>query len=176
MAETKNEMMQEEKKDMGGMLEQLTWGDEKPARDDKDEISILVANGMVKEFTGQDEKEYARISIPMDSQEGKSWPSFVIPSDKLNVNESGKSMWAKISAKGKTTLSMSEQVGVKEDGSKEYKTKYASIDNKDLKKLLEASRDRSKDRESFKEKLEEKKEAVVVPMPAKEKKQRARAL
>ena len=176
MAETKNEMMQEEKKDMSVMLDQLAWGDERPVREEKDEISILVANGMVKEFTGQDEKEYARISIPMDAPEGKSWPSFVIPSDKLNVNESGKSMWAKIPANGKTTLSMSEQVGVKEDGTKEYKTKYASIDNKDLKKLLEASRDRSKDRESFKEKLAEKKEAVVVQMPDTEKKQRAMAL
>lgn len=72
-------------------------------------------------------------------------------------------MWAKIPAEGKTTLSMSVATGVFEDGRKLFKTKYATIENKDLKKLMEASREQSQNRDSFKEKLEEKKAEVKPP-------------
>ena len=167
MAETKTGMQQEENKDLGEMLGGLGWGDNKPTYEDKNEISIRFAKGMMKDFIAQDGKEYARISIPVENQpEGKSWPSFVIPKDMIRENEGGKSMWAKLPANGKTTLSMNEITAVGEDGKNLYKTKYASVDNKNLKKLLDASREQSKGRDSFKEKLEEKKSEVKPPEKA----------
>ena len=163
MAETKTGMQQEETKSAQDMLGGLNWGDSKPQHEDKSEIAIHFATGHMKEFTGQDGKEYARISIPTEQEQGKSWPSFVLPRDMVKENEGGKSMWAKIPAEGKTTLSVSEATGVGEDGKKLFKTKYASIENKDLKKLMEASREQSQNRDSFKDKLEEKKAEVQPP-------------
>ncbi len=175
MAETKTGMQLEETKSAQEMLGGLNWGDAKPQHEEKNDISIHFAAGHVKEFTGQDGKEYARISIPTEQEQGKSWPSFVLPKEMVRENEGGKSMWAKIAASGKTTLSMSIQTGAKEDGTKEFTTKYATIDNKDLKKMMEASREQSMGRESFKEKLAEKKTEVAPPAKAEKSAKREQA-
>ena len=131
MAETKTGMQQEENKDLGEMLGGLGWGDNKPTYEDKNEISIRFAKGMMKDFTAQDGKEYARISIPVENQpEGKSWPSFVIPKDMIRENEGGKSMWAKLPANGKTTLSMNENAfGLVADAMDDFMMRLANIND-----------------------------------------------
>ena len=73
-------------------------------------------------------------------------------------------MWIKLPAEGHTTLRRSVVVGEKPDGKKEWGTEKTKVSNADLKKMVEAYKERP--RESVKGRLEEKKAEAAAQKPA----------
>ena len=73
-------------------------------------------------------------------------------------------MWIKLPAEGHTTLRRSVVIGEKPDGKKEWGIEKTTVSNADLKKMVEAYKERP--RESVKGRLAEKKAAVSEPKPA----------
>ena len=82
----------------------------------------------------------------------------------VHEDKFGKGMWIKLPAEGHTTLRRPVVVGEKPDGKKEWGTEKNSIANADLKKMVEAYKERP--RESVKGRLAEKKAEAVTQKPA----------
>lgn len=130
------------------------------------EITLKFGKGCVgEEFQGKDGKAYKEILVPNpDKNDHRPWQTFVVRANHVHENQFGKGMWIKLPAQGHTTLRRSVVVGEKPDGKKEWGTEKATVSNAELKKMVEAYKERP--RESVKGRLEEKKAEAAVQKPA----------
>ena len=129
------------------------------------EITLKFAKGLVgEEFQAKDGKIYRPIKVPnIDPDDKRPWQSFVAPSNRIHEDQFYKNtMFLKLPEEGHTTVKRDIITGDLPDGKHEWKTETEWMPNKDLKKLLDASRPR----ESLKEKIAEK-QAVVNSTPVK---------
>ena len=130
------------------------------------EITLKFGKGCVgEEFQGKDGKAYKEILVPNpDKNDHRPWQTFVVRANHVHEDKFGKGMWIKLPAEGHTTLRRSVVVGEKPDGKKEWGTEKTSVSNADLKKMVEAYKERP--RESVKGRLEEKKAEAAAQKPA----------
>lgn len=130
------------------------------------EITLKFGKGCVgEEFQGKDGKAYKEILVPNpDKNDHRPWQTFVVRANHVHENQFGKGMWIKLPAQGHTTLRRSVVVGEKPDGKKEWGTEKATVSNAELKKMMEAYKERP--RESVKGRLEEKKAETAAKKPA----------
>lgn len=130
------------------------------------EITLKFGKGCVgEEFQGKDGKAYKEILVPNpDKNDHRPWQTFVVRANHVHENQFGKGMWIKLPAQGHTTLRRSVVVGEKPDGKKEWGTEKATVSNAELKKMVEAYKERP--RESVKGRLEEKKAETAAKKPA----------
>lgn len=130
------------------------------------EITLKFGKGCVgEEFQGKDGKAYKEILVPNpDKNDHRPWQTFVVRANHVHENQFGKGMWIKLPAEGHTTLRRSVVVGEKPDGKKEWGTEKATVSNAELKKMVEAYKERP--RESVKGRLEEKKAETAAKKPA----------
>ena len=130
------------------------------------EITLKFGKGCVgEEFQGKDGKAYKEILVPNpDKNDHRPWQTFVVRANHVHEDKFGKGMWIKLPAEGHTTLRRSVVVGEKPDGKKEWGTEKTKVSNADLKKMVEAYKERP--RESVKGRLEEKKAEAAVQKPA----------
>ena len=84
----------------------------------------------------------------------------------MHENQFGKGMWCKLPANGTTTLHRNVKVGQDEQGKPIWDTEKTKISNRDLKKMVEAYKDKDRDRSSMKDKIAEKKAVVAEQKPA----------
>ena len=126
------------------------------------EITMKFGKGCVgEEFQGKDGNKYKEILVPNPD---KNDHTFVVKANHVHEDKFGKGMWIKLPAEGHTTLRRPVVVGEKPDGKKEWGTEKNSIANADLKKMVEAYKERP--RESVKGRLAEKKAEAVTQKPA----------
>ena len=140
-------------------------GADSPKKEFK-EITLKFGKGCVgEEFQGKDGKAYKEILVPNpDKNDHRPWQTFVVKANHVHENQFGKGMWIKLPAEGHTTLRRSVVIGEKPDGKKEWGTEKTSVSNTDLKKMVEAYKERP--RESVKGRLTEKKAEVSEQKPA----------
>ena len=142
---------------------------EAPAEDAKkmDEITLKFGKGCVgDEFQGKDGVKYREILVPnQDKEDHRPWQTFVVKSNHVHENQFGKGMWCKLPANGSTTLHRSVKVGQDEQGKPIWDTEKTKVSNRDLKKMVEAYKDKDRDRSSMKEKLAEKQAVVAEQKP-----------
>ena len=142
---------------------------EAPAEDAKkmDEITLKFGKGCVgDEFLGKDGVKYREILVPnQDKEDHRPWQTFVVKSNHVHENQFGKGMWCKLPANGSTTLHRSVKVGQDEQGKPIWDTEKTKVSNRDLKKMVEAYKDKDRDRSSMKEKLAEKQAVVAEQKP-----------
>lgn len=133
-----------------------------------DEITLKFGKGCVgDEFQGKDGKAYREILIPnQDKDDHRPWQTFVVKANHVHENQFGKGMWCKLPANGSTTVQRSVKVGQDEQGKPIWDTEKTKIPNRELKKMVEAYKDKDRDRVSMKEKLPEKKAVVAEQKPA----------
>ena len=133
-----------------------------------DEITLKFGKGCVgEEFQGKDGNSYKEILIPnQDKDDHRPWQTFVVKANHVHENKFGKGMWCKLPAEGHTTLHRNVKVGQDEQGKALWDTEKTKVSNKDLKKMVEAYKDKDRDRVSMKEKLPEKKAVVAEQKPA----------
>lgn len=133
-----------------------------------DEITLKFGKGCVgDEFQGKDGVKYKEILVPnQDKDDHRPWQTFVVKANHVHENQYGKGMWCKLPANGTTTLHRSVKVGQDEQGKPIWDTEKTKVSNKDLKKMVEAYKDKDRDRSSMKEKLAEKKAVVAEQKPA----------
>ena len=133
-----------------------------------DEITLKFGKGCVgEEFQGKDGNSYKEILIPnQDKDDHRPWQTFVVKANHVHENKFGKGMWCKLPAEGHTTLHRNVKVGQDEQGKAIWDTEKTKVSNKDLKKMVEAYKDKDRDRVSMKEKLPEKKAVVAEQKPA----------
>ena len=131
------------------------------------EISLKFGRGCVgNTFEGKDGNTYTEIKIPNpDKDDHRPWQSFVVKENHLHENKFGKGMWIKLPEEGHTTLRRNVKVGKDEQGKDIWDVEKTKVSNKELKKLVEAYKDRDRDkdhdRSSMKEMLAEKKTEVA---------------
>ncbi|MCM1410865.1 MAG: hypothetical protein NC305_10010 [Lachnospiraceae bacterium] len=140
-------------------------GADSPQKEFK-EITLKFGKGCVgEEFQGKDGKAYKEILVPNpDKNDHRPWQTFVVKSNHVHENQFGKGMWIKLPAEGHTTLRRSVVIGEKPDGKKEWGTEKTSVSNADLKKMVEAYKERP--RESVKGRLAQKQSEVSSKKPA----------
>lgn len=133
-----------------------------------DEITLKFGKGCVgEEFQGKDGNSYKEILIPnQDKDDHRPWQTFVVKANHVHENQFGKGMWCKLPAEGTTTLHRSVKVRQDEQGKPVWDTEKTKVTNKELKKMVEAYKDRDRERVSMKEKLPEKKAVVAEQKPA----------
>ena len=108
------------------------------------EITIKFAKGLCSEpFTAKDGKEYVQIKIP--GEEKGIWPSFVLPANHVHENQYGKGLWAKIPEDGTTKIKHTRVVGEDQIGKKIYDSQYEKVDNKTLKAMVEAYKEKNRE-------------------------------
>ena len=132
-----------------------------------DEITLKFGKGCVgDEFQGKDGTAYREILIPnQDKDDHRPWQTFVVKANHVHENQFGKGMWCKLPANGSTTVQRSVKVGQDEQGKPIWDTEKTKVSNRDLKKMVEAYKDKDRDRVSMKEKLPEKKAVVAEQKP-----------
>lgn len=108
------------------------------------EISMKFSKNLAKSFTGKDGKEYYSIQIPnQDPEDKRSWEEFVLPSYKVHEDKSSdKCFFAKVPAEGQTTLTRAIKPETPEG---EWGKEERKVDNKELKKLVEAYKEEQKE-------------------------------
>ena len=138
----------------------------------KDEITLKFGKGCVgEEFQGKDGNSYKEILVPnKDQNDHRPWQTFVVKANHVHENQYGKGMWCKLPANGSTTLHRNVKVGQDEQGKPIWDTEKTKVPNKELKKMVEAYKERS----SMKEKLTEKKAEVAMQKPAEKSQQKSK--
>ena len=133
------------------------------AQEERGELTIKFAKGLCGEpFTAKDGKEYVQIKIP---EEGSGiWPSFVLPANHVHENQYGKGLWAKIPEDGTTKIKRTRVVGEDQIGKKIYDSQYEKVDNKTLKAMVEAYKEKNKEaKPSITDQLKEPKATQATP-------------
>ncbi|MBO5620639.1 MAG: hypothetical protein J5959_03315 [Butyrivibrio sp.] len=138
----------EEDKKLFGDVETVLLRKEKGHKDmaDKEfkQIHINFAQGLVSDpFKGKDGKDYVQIWVPNQDKDDKSpWATFVQPAYKVKVNEKStakkKGVFIYLPEEGTTTLRKDTYLGENADGKKEWQHDTQKVPNKELKKMLEA--------------------------------------
>ncbi len=139
-------------------------GTESPKKEFK-EITLKFGKGCVgEEFQGKDGNSYKEILVPNpDKNDHRPWQTFVAKANHVHEDKFGKGMWLKLPAEGHTTLRRSVVVGETPDGKKQWGTEKTSVSNADLKKMVEAYKERP--RKSVKGRLAEKKAEAAQQKP-----------
>ena len=117
---------------------------------ERKEVALKFGKGFVKNFTGKDGTEWAKILIPnTDPQDHTPWAFFVVRANQVHPNNYGKGMWIKLPAEGTTTVTgyVAEKGKTTEAGKQSYIQQQAKILNKNLKKIVEAYKVKGKDAE-----------------------------
>lgn len=137
-----------------------------------DEITLKFGKGCVgEEFQGKDGNAYKEILVPNpDRNDHSPWQTFVVKANHVHENQYGRGMWCKLPADGHTTLRRSVKVGQDAQGKPIWETQKTKVPNRELKKMVEAYKDRS----SMKEKLAEKKAEAAKQKPARAAKDKAK--
>ena len=155
--------------------EQTQSGDagDQQERPKMEEITLKFGKGCVgEEFQGKDGNSYKEILIPnQDKDDHRPWQTFVVKSNHVHENQYGMGMWCKLPANGSTTVRRSVKVGQDEQGKPIWDTDKTKVPNKELKKMVEAYKERS----SMKEKLSEKKAEVAQQKPAEKTAEKAKS-
>ena len=107
-----------------------------------EEVSLHFGKGLCQLFTSKKGAELARVKIPNTPFE--SWPSFVVPAKLIHDNQFGKGYWMKLPADGKTSVSISRRVTL-EDGSEGWQEKRITVENRQLKNMVESYKKGSRD-------------------------------
>lgn len=134
-------------------------------RPQNEDIFIKTASKLVGEpFEAKDGNTYCKVKIPNRDENDKSpWASFVVPADKVMDDKFSENCKCfPLSADGTTTVTKDFLVGKDEEGKGIYDHRKKTFKNTDLKKIVEAYKDRERTAEtpSFQEQLQEaKKEA-----------------
>lgn len=180
-----NEALQEAAKEEKTLAEQFADGkqeqDQPEGTDDSskkmDEITLKFGKGCVgEEFEGKDGVKYKEILVPnQDKDDHRPWQTFVVKSNHVHENQFGKGMWCKLPADGTTTLHRSVKVGQDEQGKPIWETQKTKVTNRELKKMVEAYKDKDRDRVSMKEKLPEKKAEAAQQQPAEKAAEKAKS-
>lgn len=138
------------------------------------EITLKFGKGCVgEEFQGKDGNRYKEILVPNpDKNDHRPWQTFVVKANHVHEDKFGKGMWIKLPSEGHTTLRRSVPIGEKPDGKKEWGTEKTRVANADLKKLVEAYKERP--RESVKSRLSEKKAEASAKEPARREKNKSK--
>lgn len=147
---------------------------EVPKREFK-EITLKFGKGCVgEEFQGKDGNSYKEILVPNpDQNDHRPWQTFVAKANHVHEDKFGKGMWLKLPAEGHTTLRRSVVVGETPDGKKQWGTEKTRVSNADLKKMVEAYKERP--RESVKGRLAEKKAEAAQQKPEAKAQDKSRA-
>ena len=127
------------------------------------EVTLKFGKGCVgEEFQGKDGNSYREILVPnVDKEDHRPWQTFVVKANHVHENQFGKGMWCKLPAEGHTTLRRNVKIGQDEQGKPVWDIEKTKVANKDLKKMVEAYKERS----SMKEKLAEKKTEAAQQKP-----------
>lgn len=130
----------------------------------RNEITLKFGKGCVgDEFKGKDGNSYREILVPnVDKDDRRPWQTFVVKANHVHENQFGKGMWCKLPAEGHTTLRRNVKAGQDEQGRPVWNVEKTKVANKDLKKMVEAYKERS----SMKEKIAEKKVEAAQRKPA----------
>ena len=133
------------------------------AKEERGELTIKFAKGLCSEpFTAKDGKEYVQIKIP--GEEKGIWPSFVLPANHVHENQYGKGLWAKIPEDGTTKIKHTRVVGEDQIGKKIYDSQYEKVDNKTLKAMVEAYKEKNREaKPSITDQLKEPMAAQATP-------------
>ena len=120
-----------------------------------EEITIKFGKGCVgNEFEAKDGNTYCEIKIPNpDKNDHRPWQTFVAKANQVHENQYGKGMWCKLPADGHTTVHRQVKVGIDEEGKPKWETQKTKVPNRELKKMVEAYKERT----PMKEKIAEKK-------------------
>lgn len=120
-----------------------------------EEITLKFGKGCVgNEFEAKDGNKYCEIKIPNpDQNDHRPWQTFVVKSNQVHENQFGKGMWCKLPADGQTTIHRQVKTGIDNDGKPKWETQKTKIPNRELKKMVEAYKERT----PMKEKIAEKK-------------------
>lgn len=147
---------------------------EVPKREFK-EITLKFGKGCVgEEFQGKDGNSYKEILVPNpDQNDHRPWQTFVAKANHVHEDKFGKGMWLKLPAEGHTTLRRSVVVGETPDGKKQWGTEKTRVSNADLKKMVEAYKERP--RESVKGRLAVKKAEAAQQKPEAKAQDKSRA-
>lgn len=130
-----------------------------------EEITLKFGKGCVgEEFRARDGNSYKEILVPNpDRNDHRPWQTFVAKANHVHENKFGKGMWLKLPAEGYTTLRRSVVIGEKPDGKKQWGIEKTKVSNAELKKMVEAYKERPRD--SVKGRLAEKKAEVSAQLP-----------
>jgi len=137
-------------------------GTEESGKKEYQEITLKFGKGCLEDqFTAKDGKTYQKILVPNPDPNDKSpWKTFVARANQVHENQFGKGVWMKLPADGHTTLHKSIAIE-NPDGTKKWGTEKTTVTNKELKRMMEAYKER--DRGSIKNKIEDKKmEAATI--------------
>lgn len=135
------------------------------SRQSRDEVTIKFGKGLVGDpFTSKNGKQLVKIHIPNpDPVDTRPWESFVISPKMIHENQFGKGVWMKLPADGITRLSHSVRTGVDASGRPTWGRETREVANTDLKRLMEAYKDRP--RGSVLSDLSERKETAAAAKP-----------
>ena len=122
-----------------------------PETRQREEVTLRFGKGLCQFFQSKKGEEMARIKIPNTPFE--SWPSFVVPARIVHDNQFGKGLWMKLPADGKTSLTISRRVTL-EDGTQSWKDKRLMVENRKLKEMVEAYKDKPRDEQPEPEKID----------------------
>ncbi len=141
-------------------VEAAVSGAKGPEREPMEEITIKFAKGLCGEpFMSKDGKELVRIQIPnADPNDHSPWQEFVLGAKQVHENQYGAGLWAKIPAKGHTTVSRPFLAGKDENGRNVWEKKLRSVRNRDLKEMVEFYKSRGRDERTSASSDREKKE------------------
>ncbi len=118
---------------------------------ERKEITLKFGKGLVKNFTGKEGTEWAKILIPnTDPQDHTPWAFFVVRASQVHPNKFGKGMWMKLPAEGTTTVTgfVAEQGKTTAAGRQAYTQQQAKILNTNLKNIVESYKKNGKAPES----------------------------
>lgn len=158
----------------GGGGKQQTESIDKAYREstqkDYEEITLKFGKGLVGDtFEGKDGNSYTEIKIPNpDKNDHRPWQTFVVKENHVHANQFGKGMWVKLPADGHTTVRRNVKTGVDEQGKATWGVEKNKVSNRELKKMVEAYKERYKDQErgSIKDMIQEKKPIVEMQKPS----------
>ncbi len=125
-----------------------------------EEITLKFGKGCVgNEFEAKDGNTYCEIKIPnADKNDHRPWQTFVVKANQVHENQFGKGMWCKLPAEGCTTVQRQVKAGVDENGKDKWTTLKTKVPNHELKKMVEAYKERT----PMKDKIAEKKIEVSM--------------
>ena len=106
-------------------------------------IKIQFSRKLARLFTSKSGKDMVSIKIPNEDPDDKNmWEEFVLPVTMVHCDHLGsKSLWTKLPAEGTTTLSRSIRP---DDENGEWSRETRTIDNRTLKSIVEAYKQKPK--------------------------------
>ena len=108
---------------------------------EKKEITLKFGKGLVRNFSGKDGTEWAKVLIPNEKPEDHTpWMFFVVKAEQIHPNRYGKGMWMKLPADGNTTVTgyIAQEGKTTKDGRQAYTEEKLKVSNQNLKEIVES--------------------------------------